>query len=127
VELNIAFSKLTKSDGSVAEDLDIAIGKSITSNPINFLKAYKKHKESVTRLDALVGNLGPGFVDDFPRQATEIRKRIKALAAINDSLLKPVASECIEALKKHLQVVSTSPHSSDHCTIIKAKLSLRRG
>lgn len=105
VELNKAFDKLLKSDGHVAEELDIIIGKSIISNPINFIKAYKKYKSRLKRLDALVGNLGYDFVDDFPKQAIEKRKRIDALSTVSDSKLKPYALECIKELRKQLKVV----------------------
>ncbi len=103
--LNRAFERLAKSDGYIAENWDIVIGKSITNNPTNFLKAYKKNEHLVTRLDALVNNLGPEYVDDFKRQAVQIRNRINALKSITDESLKPLAKECIEELQRHLKVI----------------------
>lgn len=104
-ELNKAFIKLSKSDGNNAEELDILIGKTISLYPTNFLKAYEKNKKHVKGLDSLVSNLGPEFVDDFPRQALEIRKRIQALKAIKSKRLKPLALKCIEQLEKHLKII----------------------
>ncbi len=104
MELDRAFVKLSKADGDVAEDLDIMIGKTITTNTLNFLRAYKKHKGTVKRLDALVGNFGPEYIDDFPRQSEEARKRIKALKAVHDQKLISLASECIKELERELGV-----------------------
>lgn len=103
--LNQAFEGLAKSDGHAAEELDVAIGKSIARNPINFLKAYQRNETSVSRLDALVGNLGPEYVDDFPRQAVELRKRIKALQSVKSKSLKPLALKCIKELKRALSTI----------------------
>ncbi|MCM2278328.1 MAG: hypothetical protein NDJ89_09655 [Oligoflexia bacterium] len=103
--LDTAFRALAQSDGHVAEELGVAIGKSITKNPETFLKAYQKHAGSVIRLDALVGNLGPAFVDDFRGQAVEIRKRIKALQGVKNKELKPWSANCIQVLKEKLEIV----------------------
>src|SRR5665648_481127 len=65
---SLAFKALLKSDGASAEELDIRIGKLIKTHPTNFLKALNIYRNKVKRLDALVGNLGPEYVDDFPRQ-----------------------------------------------------------
>ena len=104
--INRAFVKLSQSDGFKAEEIDILIGKTITINPTNFLKAYRKNRATVTRLDALVGNLGPELVDNFPRQAIEIQKRINSLKTVKSQQLKSLATECIEQLEKELKVIN---------------------
>ncbi|MBI3017459.1 MAG: hypothetical protein HYY62_05655 [Deltaproteobacteria bacterium] len=110
--LNLAFKELAKSDGYVAEQWDVVIGKSIVNNPTNFLEAYKQNKSSVTRLDALVGNLGVEFIDNFKKQAAEIHKRIKALKSVKNRNLKSYAIECIKQLEYNLKVVE-EPINSD--------------
>jgi len=105
-ELSKAFEKLARSDGHVAESLDIAIGKSIINNPGNFLRAYKRHKAKVMRLGALVGNLGTDYVDDFSAQAVELRKRIAALESVKELELRSAAKECIQQLQEQLKIVS---------------------
>lgn len=106
LELNRAFEKLPKTDGTVAEDLSIAIGKSITKHPRNFLKSYQRHKATVTRLDAVLGNLGPEFVDDFKAQSVELNKRITALKSVKNKNLESLAQECISVLQKKLKAIS---------------------
>jgi len=101
-----AFESLLKSDGAVAEEWDIEIGKKIKTHPTNFLKALKGYRNKVTRLDALLGNLGPEFVDDFSRQKIELQKRIQSLGSVNSGTLKPVAKECIEVLKKQIKDIN---------------------
>lgn len=101
-----AFESLLKSDGAVAEEWDIEIGKLIKTHPTNFLKALKIYRNKVKRVDALVGNLGPEYVDDFPRQKIELQKRAHALELVKNKTLKPLANECVEELKKQIKVVS---------------------
>lgn len=108
-ELNRAFSQKAKSDGDESEELSILIGSSILKNPVNFLKAYKKNKKSVKRLDAILGNLGHESVDNSPYQVKELQRRIKALESVKDASLKSVAFECITELKKQLEAVEPRP------------------
>ena len=100
-----AFESLLKSDGAFAEEWDIEIGKRIKTHPTNFLKALKIYRGKVKRLDALVGNLGPEYVDDSPRQKNELQKRVKSLSAVKDNSLKSLANECISELNKQIKVV----------------------
>lgn len=101
-----AFESLLKSDAAVAEEWDIEIGKKIKTHPTNFLKTLKRYRNKVTRLDALLGNLGPEFVDDFSRQKIELQKRIQSLGSVNSGTLRPVRKECIEELKKQIKDIS---------------------
>ncbi len=103
-----AFESLLKSDGAVAEEWDIEIGKRIKTHPTNFLKALKLYRGKVKRLDALVGNLGPEYVDDFHRQKIELQKRVNSLSSVKDNALKSLANECVSELNKQIKVVSGS-------------------
>jgi hypothetical protein len=98
----IAFESLLRSDGAVAEEWDIEIGKRIKTHPTNFLKALKIYRNKVKRLDAIVGNLGPEYVDDSHRQKIELQKRVQSLKSVKERTLKPLATECIEELKKRI-------------------------
>ncbi len=115
-DLEAAFNKLETADGHVAEELDVEIGKSITKSPAEFLAVLKKHQSKIVRLDALVGNLGYDFVDNFDKQAVELRKRIKALESVSDQGLKPIAAKCIAEIRSKLKIIEApvqSAHSSE--------------
>jgi hypothetical protein len=98
--LDQAFVLRAKSDGAAAEDIDIAIGKSILHNPKNFLIALWENRSGVQRLDALLGNLGPDYVDDFKKQKIELEKRLAAIHSVRDPAVKKVRAECEEQLKR---------------------------
>jgi hypothetical protein len=104
-QLEALFKKLLTADGHVAEELDIEIGTRISRSTEVFLTVLMKYRSQINRLDALVGNLGPEFVDDFAKQSIELKKRIDALETIADGTLKPLASECITELRSKLKVV----------------------
>jgi hypothetical protein len=99
------FESLLKSDGDVAEEWDIQIGKLIKTHPTNFLKTLKVYRHKVQRIDALLGNFGPELVDNTAAQKEEANSRIAALTkARNKSTDKAIirlADECIAELKKY--------------------------
>lgn len=101
---NQAFESLTKSDGNASEELDIQIGKQIKTHPVNFLKALKIYRKKINRLDALVGNFGPEFVDHIEAQKKEANSRIASLERAKkmskDPAIIKLADECIAELRK---------------------------
>jgi len=100
--LNEAFSLYSKSDGGDAEDIEIAIGKSIAVNPKNFLIALKKNRALVKSLGGMVGNLGEDFVDQPAKQQAEKEKRVSALHKVADASLVGLRDECVSELKKQI-------------------------
>ena len=101
---NKAFESLLKSDGNDAEEWDIEIGKRIKTHPTNFLKSLKIYRTKIKRIDSLVGNLGPEFVDNIDAQKKEANLRISALkkaqAKATDKSIVSLADECIIELRK---------------------------
>ena len=98
--LNQSFRLLAKSDGAVAEDASIAIGKSIQKNPRNFLLVLKKNKKQIKNLDSLLGNLGDDYVDDLPKQKAELEARLNAVQSVKASSLKKVRADCEATLQR---------------------------
>jgi hypothetical protein len=102
IELNNAFERRAKSDGADSEELDVAIGKSISKNPNNFLKVFQSHKPSIKRLDSLLCNLGLEYVDRIKDQEHEFLYRIASFKKVKEKKLKSSAIECISQLQKCL-------------------------
>jgi hypothetical protein len=101
--LNQAFLLHAKTDAGDAEDIAISIGKSITHHPKNFLTALKKNRTEVPRLDSVLGNLGPEFVDKMKQRKLELEKRLKAIHSVKDSSLKSERDECEAELKQLIE------------------------
>jgi hypothetical protein len=99
-----AFESLLKSDGHDAEEWDIEIGKRIKTHPTNFLKSLKIYRAKIKRIDSLVGNFGPEFVDKMEAQKKEANLRISALkkaqSKATDKSIVSLADECISELQK---------------------------
>ncbi|PWU12998.1 MAG: hypothetical protein C5B49_15260 [Bdellovibrio sp.] len=100
--LREAFVLHTKTDGWEAEEIDIALGKSIRLNPRNFLTALKENRSKVPSLGSTVGQLGPDFVDDFSKQKIELQKRLSAIQSVKDASLKTVREECETVLQRQI-------------------------
>lgn len=98
--VRLAFLLFTVSDGDFSEELDIMLGKLIRLNPNLFLQELKAHREIVARIDALVGNFGPEFVDKEEDQKKEAELRIAALKSVRKKELADVKDECVRALEK---------------------------
>lgn len=94
-----------KSDGHNAEEIDIEIGRLIRTHPTNFLRALSARRDKLVRLDALLGNFGLEYVDEFAKQKLEAELRIKALKQArlktSDPNLRNLANECIKILESH--------------------------
>lgn len=104
--LNQAFVLLSKSDGADAEDVEIAIGQSITEHPRNFLAALKLNRTKVIELGSLVANCGDECVDDFAKTKNVLEARLKAIESVKDGALQSVRTECETQLKKRIAAMS---------------------
>jgi hypothetical protein len=100
--VRLAFRIRSKLDGALAEGLDISLGRLIRIDAKMFLRELTRAGVEQQRLDSLVGNLGPEFVDRTEAQALERTQRIKALRGVKDSHLKEARERCIMALKQQL-------------------------
>lgn len=98
----IAFNLLPLVDGASSEDLDISLGKSITRAPQIFLSNLQVHYNSRERLDSLIGNLGPEYVDETAKKLTELRKRLTAIEKVNDPRLTKTKEVVIRELKTQI-------------------------
>ncbi|MGZ3717589.1 MAG: hypothetical protein ACXWR1_04715 [Bdellovibrionota bacterium] len=103
--LNRAFVLHAKSDGGEAEEIDIAIGKSIARHPKNFLVALKKNRAKVQQLGPMLGNLGEEFVDQLEMQRIELKRRLKAIQSVSDRDLDSVRSECEKGLQRMIDQI----------------------
>ena len=101
--VDLAFRLNPTADGVIAEDLDMILGDVIRMNPALFLKVLKRYRPLINRLDALVGNFGPEFVDDPAAQLKEADARIKSLKGVSDSDVKAVRDECVKELESQRQ------------------------
>lgn len=102
IALNSAFAKLNSADGGNAEDLEIAIGKSIVHSPAHFLSAVKTHRAQLRDVAGLTTNLGEAYVDQDSAQKREIKRRISALEQVRDPVLAPTKKECLGLLRSRL-------------------------
>lgn len=84
-------------DGAIAGYADIVLGCTIDKCPQLFLEEPGLSR-SVSRLDSLLDNLGPDFVDDFERQKDEPMKRKAALTSVCSGSLEAVRSGCVQML-----------------------------
>lgn len=91
------FALHSRADGAVAECADIVLGCTICKFPRLFLEELEFSRR-VRRIDSLLGNLGPDFVDDYERQRSELMERKAALTSVCSGSLKTVGNLCIEML-----------------------------
>jgi hypothetical protein len=115
-ELHRAFIERAKADGAMGEEIDIMIGKSIDRRPQNFLKALQDDQaktHGIVRLDSLVGNLGPEFVDKLKKQQYYLQKRIITLKKVTDPSLKIVRDLCIVELQRQWNQIHAAQSMSN--------------
>lgn len=98
--VKVAFHLHAISDGDFAEWLDIMLGLLIRPHPQLFLEELKEHHQLVPRLDVLLGNLGPDYVDRHEAQLAKLKARIEALKSVSRSDLDNVRDECIAILER---------------------------
>ncbi len=98
----IAFNLLPLVDGALSEDLDISLGKSIVRAPQIFLSNLQIHYNNIERLDSLLGNLGPEYVDETEKQLIQLRKRLTAIEKVKDPQLTKIKEIVIRELKTQI-------------------------
>jgi hypothetical protein len=98
--VRLAFRLRLQADGHFGEMLDIMLGRLIRIDAPLFLREGKRAEAAIRRLDSLVGNFGPEYVDRPQAQAYEAAQRIAALRKVSDAGLKPVRDKCIASLEK---------------------------
>ena len=96
--VRLAFRLYSESDGHYSETLDIMLGRLIRIDPVLFLQELVASRR-VKRLDSLLGNLGPQFVDRFQAGEYETEERTKALQSVQAPELRRVRDECVLVLQ----------------------------
>lgn len=100
--VRLAFRLYSIADGSFAEALDILLGALIRINPRLFLEELSNNRPLVLRLDSLVGNTGPEYVDRSQADRLEMSLRVRALERVKGRSLRKTRDECIRALEDQL-------------------------
>lgn len=96
--------ELPESDGALAEAIAINLGKSIRKQPRIFLEELQR-ANLASRVDDVVGTLGPAFVDQYAAQVKELQLRRKALVSVKDPALAPLLGTCLAALDRQISEV----------------------
>lgn len=86
------------SDGAVAEEIDIALGKVIKKHPQIFLSELSRSQREPD--SSLLGNLGPKYVDRLTAHADELKRRAAALRTVRDQALVEMRDKCIFILER---------------------------
>ena len=94
-----AFRLRQRSDGAVAEHIDIVLGSTVKGHPRLFLEELKR-SDNFARLDSLLGNLGPKYVDRSSAQSRELRARSAALRSVANPELREVRDRCLKELSR---------------------------
>ncbi len=79
--VKLAFKLHVIADGAFSQWLDIILGNLIRIYPELFLEELVKYEE-IIRLDSLVGNFGPIYVDKMKAHELESRLRIESLKTV---------------------------------------------
>lgn len=98
--VRLAFRVRAASDGSVAEMLDIMLGRLIRIDAALFLREALRADAASKRLDSLLGNFGPEYVDRTEAHGYEAAQRIEALRRVSDPALKKMRDQCVAFLQK---------------------------
>lgn len=101
--LDEAFVLLEKTEGAEAENLTVAIGKSIVKSPKSFLKTVKKHKPTAKELNSIVASFENSVTKDKDAQKKEVELRIESLKSVSEQDLKIVRDQCIATLEKKVK------------------------
>jgi hypothetical protein len=96
--INVAYKLKNISDGWTAEMLDILLGSIIVSRPRLFLSGLERNFEYVARLDAVLANLGPEYVDKPSDQLSVLSKRHEAISSVSDPSLESIRRKCLSVL-----------------------------
>ncbi|WP_157719040.1 hypothetical protein [Halopseudomonas salegens] len=100
--LEVAFECMGYTDGAESLHLRWLIGQSIMSNPEGFLKAVTKYRHTIQRLGALVGYLGPDYVDNLSASILGLEERYMALRDIDSPEYSEARDEVLLALSKRI-------------------------
>ena len=102
-----------RADGAVAEEIDIALGSLIRSNPNLFLESLSQswRANCDACLPGLVGNTGDALVDRFDDQMKELKKRRAALEGVNNQALLSLRAKCLTALDADIREVASAIQS----------------
>jgi hypothetical protein len=106
--LRSLFALRPKADGAVAERIDTVLGSTIHDHPQLFLEELKRSGQQ-QGLEGLLGNLGPDFVDNFPKQSQELRMRKKALESVCSAALVALRDNCVTILQRDIERVNQAP------------------
>lgn len=93
------------SDGGAKEDLDVSLGNYINYNPEFFLSVFSNYINNYDIYSEYAGilvNLGDKYVDDYPRQAKELLRRLEKLKGIQNDKLTKAKTIAVDILKEEL-------------------------
>lgn len=105
--INLAFRLLEKSDGIIAESIDIILGKLIRIDPGLFLSALDNNRNRKIDINSLACNLGEGYVDNLSAMMYEINMRIQAIEKVRDKRLISTREKVLKVLREHLDEISS--------------------
>ena len=93
-----------KTDGAVAEDVDVIMGGAIRNHPEAFLVeiARTQRAQCDSCLESLLGNLGDDFVDRFPEQIEDLSKRRTALRTVKVVSVQSLRDKCVFILDRQI-------------------------
>ncbi|MFH1467640.1 MAG: hypothetical protein ABIO70_24855 [Pseudomonadota bacterium] len=103
----LAFDLLVVADGALAEDLQQILGSLVTVDAHLFLAEAARRSALVPQPGMLVVALGQAFVDRQAEADAEVARRVAALAAVDDPVLRPLRDACLEALLPPRQILIT--------------------
>ena len=104
---DMAFRILANSDGQVAEDLCIVIGRGIAPRPEIFLAALSSsgfQTEHRHLLTCILGNPGWAYVDRPFARIAEMTERVQVLETVTDSTLQEVRDLCLSELNRQIEL-----------------------
>ena len=81
--IRILFRLLNTTDGHRAGEIYVELGSLIAEHPKKFLLALEENITETTRVDALLGNLGHSYVDQFDRMLPVLEARYKAIRGVD--------------------------------------------
>ena len=100
----LAFRLMTIADGADWEWLDITLGTLTEKNPWLLLSLVKENGTfGDGQLPAVLGNLGPGYVDKYGKQCRKLKERARTLGRVNDPDLMVVRNRALDELQKQIK------------------------
>lgn len=93
------FDLRRRSDGAVAEAIDMVLGVCARRVPLVFLEELAGHG-SLAGLDHMLGNCGPELVDMLDAQGAELAARRDALLTVDVASLREPRDACVSTLQR---------------------------